>query len=311
MNLLQALAGLACQVFERQLIAVLQHIHRQVHQHAIERPGAAPAQQAQKRLPAQAVHRGVGLAQIATGRVDQHRLFGEVPVRVQGAGDLAGQALLRALIERELQPGEIQQAGLAAALRADQQVPGQLLAPLFTAAGIQARALEGTQRLAVAMPQLGLFFADQALLTQGLLGLLGALLAALELFAAPVGKHQGQPPQQHQQADAGQTAERRGPEALLGNRQQRADEPDQQARQQHQQQAPDPGPRQETADPGRVLLDVHVTSSLTAWKTPVPRSCPGTAAGRGRAVRPAPRRSPHTARPGRPRYTAPPSRPAR
>ena len=44
------------------------------------------------------------------------------------------------VVGRELDAGKIQQAGLAAALGADQQVPGQLTAPAFAAPAVETGA---------------------------------------------------------------------------------------------------------------------------------------------------------------------------
>ena len=143
MDLVQALAGLAGQVLQLQFTAALQLVHRQVDQHAVERTRAALAQQADQGVPGAAVDSCIGLGQVAAGGVDQHGMIGEVPVGIAGAGDVLGQALLFAAVEREIQPGEVQQAGLAATLRTDQQVPGQLAAPFLAAPAIEAGGLQG------------------------------------------------------------------------------------------------------------------------------------------------------------------------
>src|SRR5690606_5117779 len=114
----QPLADLPRLVFQRLLVLAQQQIDRQVDQHAIERALSAVAQQPQQGIPAEAVNLGIGLAEIASAAVDQYRMFGEVPVGITGAGDLVGDTLLITGIEREIQPGELQQAGLAAALGA-------------------------------------------------------------------------------------------------------------------------------------------------------------------------------------------------
>ena len=127
------------------------------------------------------------MGQVASGGVDQHGVVGEVPVGITGAGDVLGQALAVAAVEREVQAGEVQQAGLAAALRAEQQVPGQVVAPLLAAPAVQAGALEGAQGVLEAVAQLVLLLADLLLTTQALLRLGVVLLGLLACGGAPAG----------------------------------------------------------------------------------------------------------------------------
>ncbi len=260
MDLVQALAGLAGQGFQLHFAAALQLLDRNAHQHAVERARATLAQQAEQGAPGAAVDLRVGLGQVAPGGVDQHGVIGEVPVGIAGAGDVLGQALAVAAVEREVQAGEVQQAGLAAALRAEQQVPGQVVAPLLAAPAVQAGALEGAQGVLEAVAQLILLLADLLLAAQALLRLGVVLLGLLAFGGAPAGEHHGQAPEQEQQADGQQTAGGRLPELMVVDRQQRADEPHQQGEDQHQQQAPDPGLAEKGAQFGEEAL--HFTSSM-------------------------------------------------
>ncbi|MCY1545945.1 hypothetical protein D9M68_819150 [compost metagenome] len=168
-------------------------------------------------------------------------MVGEIPVGVTGAGDVLGQALLLAAVEREVQAGEVQQAGLATALGAEQQVPGQLVAPLLATAAVQAGTLEGVQRLLEALAQFDLLLVDHAFAAQALLGVGVVFLGLLARGGLPTGEDHGQAPDQEQPADGQQTAGGRFPELVIVDRQQRADEPHQQRQNQYQTQAPDPG----------------------------------------------------------------------
>ena len=240
-NILQALTGLAGEVFQFDFAAALQLLHRNVYQHAIQRTCAAFAQQAQQGVPGAAVDGRVGLGQVAPGGVDQHRVIGEIPVGITGAGNVLGQALLVTAIKREIQAGEIQQAGFAAALWAEQQVPGQLIAPFFATPAVQAGAFEGVQGLLETIAQLELLFVDQAFAAQALLGVGVVFLGLLACSGLPAGKDHGQAPDQEQPADAQQAAGGRFPELVIVDREQWADKPHQQSQNQYQTQAPYPG----------------------------------------------------------------------
>ena len=257
---MQALAGLTGQGFQLHFATALQLLDRNAHQHAIERARTALTQQAQQGAPGAVVDLRVRLGQVAPGGINQHRMVGEVPVGVAGAGHVLGQALAFATVEREVQAGEIQQAGLATALRAKQQVPGQVVAPLLAAPAVQAGALEGAQGVLEAVAQLVLLLADLLLATQALLGVGVTFLGLLARGGAPVGEDHGQAPEQEDQTDGQQTAGGRLPELVVTDGQQRADKPHQQGEDQHQQQAPDPGLAEKGAKFGEEAL--HFTSSM-------------------------------------------------
>ncbi len=216
-------------------------------------------------------------------------MIGEVPVGIAGAGDVLGQALLFAAVERKVQAGEIQQAGLAATLRTDQQVPGQLAAPFLAAPAVEAGCLQGAQRLPEAMAQLLLLLADQAVAAQLLLNVLVLGVALFARTGAPAGEDHGQPPAEKQHADAQQAGGRGFPEPVVVDRQQRPDEPHHDRQQQDQQQAPDPGPAQHGAELAKERL--HLISSLKRWNRRHPCPASGRVAARPRVVRRAPRRS--------------------
>ncbi len=258
----QPLADLPRLVFQRLLVLAQQQIDRQVDQHAIERTLSAVAQQPQQGIPAKAVNLGIGLAEIASAAVDQYRMFGEVPVGITGTGDLVGDTLLITGIEREIQPGELQQAGLAAALGAEQQVPGQLPAPAFTATLVQARTAEGTQGLLVAAVQLELFLDDQVLPAQALLGFAVAFLGLQSALLLPVGEHQTQTPAQQQGTDGQPAGAGAAPGLVIIDGQGRAQGPDNHRQAQHQDQAPGPALADHAQCFEEYGFGIHCRSSL-------------------------------------------------
>ena len=68
---------------QRILIVSEQRLDRQGHQHAIERAIATSlVKQIQQRCPATGVDVDFRLGQIASGRIDQHAVFGEVPIAI-------------------------------------------------------------------------------------------------------------------------------------------------------------------------------------------------------------------------------------
>src|SRR5690606_2491167 len=154
--------------------------------------------------------------------------------------DLVGDTLLSTGIEREIQPGELQQAGLAAALVAEQQVPGQLPAPAFTATLAQARTAEGAHGLLVAAAQLELVLADQGLPAPAPMGFAVAFLGLLSALLLPVGEHQTQTPAQQQRTDGQPAGAGTAPGPVIIDGQGRAQGPDNHRQAQHQDQAPGP-----------------------------------------------------------------------
>ncbi len=248
LDFLQARAHLASQRIQRHLVVAEQRFHRNRHHHAIQRPcAAALAQQAEQGRPGAPVDLAVGLGQVAPGGVDQDAVVGEVPVAVARAGGVAGQLAVDP-VDREFQSGKVQQAGLAASLRADQQVPGQLVAPALAATAVQAGGLQGAQGVLEAAAQFLLFVFDQTVAAQALLALVAVLDGLAPHSGAPADEDHRQPPDQEHQADAQQPRGRAFPELVVGDRQQRPDEPHQQCRQEYQQQRPDPRLAQEGAD---------------------------------------------------------------
>ena len=122
----------------------------------------ATAQQRQQGLPGQTINMGIRLRQIAAGSIDQHGVLGEIPVGIAGRGNIPGHPPLFTLVEGELDAGKIQQAGLAATLRTDHQIPRQLAAPALTAAPVETGAAQSAYRVAVAVMQFTLLFDDTA-----------------------------------------------------------------------------------------------------------------------------------------------------
>ena len=112
---------------------------------AVQRlPHAGALQQAEKGIPAGAVHRSVGiLRRVAAGRVDQHRVFSEPPLAKPGATDARHRVLPHLGGQRESQPG-IQQSGrLAGAGRPDDHVPRLLVEIPFGAARLAQQCQSG------------------------------------------------------------------------------------------------------------------------------------------------------------------------
>src|SRR5690606_37601178 len=123
-------------------------------------------------------------------------MLGKIPVGVAGRRNVPGHATLLVLVERELDTGEIQQAGLAAALWADQQVPGQLAAPALTPATIETGAAQRADGVAIAVVELVLLFDDDAFAAQAFLGVLIVFFGLLLLVAAPMDNGNADPPDQ-------------------------------------------------------------------------------------------------------------------
>ena len=215
-----------------------------------------------------------------------------------GAEGVAGQLAVD-LVDREFQTGKVQQAGFARGLRTDQQVPRQVTAPALAATTIQARRLQGFQRVFEARLQLFLLVVDLLFTADTILAVFAFFDGFLADTGAPADEDHGQAPDQEQDADGQQTRGRAFPELVIINRQQRADEPHQQCHEQHQQQGPDPGLAQEGADFLEKLF--HHTSLFTAATAVEPRldQAAGMVAERFRAARPRPRRSPNTSPPDR------------
>ncbi len=122
-------------------------------QDAIDRPvRPVLAQQIEEVLPGRAVDRRVGvLRRIAAGGVDQHGIVGEEPVAVAGATDAAHRVLAELVDQRELQAGVGERRGLAAARRADDDIPRQLIEQAPPALSPQLRFLQHCQGLAEAL----------------------------------------------------------------------------------------------------------------------------------------------------------------
>ena len=201
------------------------------------------------------------MGQVPTGGVDQDRVLGEIPVGVARAADIAGQALFVALVERELEAGKVQQAGLAGTLGPHQQIPGKLAPATVAVSAVQTGAAQGAQRFTETPVQRQVLLDDPFL----------ALLAGLEVFILLVGfladigppadKHHCQPPGQKHQADRQQSAAGGGPEAVIVDGQQGPDKPDQQCQRQYQTEAPDPVAAEKASEAVNKVL--HFSSSLT------------------------------------------------
>ncbi|MNF61041.1 hypothetical protein D3C84_426730 [compost metagenome] len=142
LQFLQAATNLAGQRSHFVLAAQQQDLGRYRHQYTVQRTTAATlAQQFEQYGPGAAVDITVRLGQVAPGSVDQHGVLGKIPIAITGTRCVADWLALK-LVEGELQARAVQQMGLAAGRRADQQIPRQIVAPAFAAAGIKARGPE-------------------------------------------------------------------------------------------------------------------------------------------------------------------------
>ena len=299
MHVLQARTYLAGQGVEVLLAATQQGFHWNGHQHAVQWAVAATlAQQVEQSAPGTAIDFGIRLGQVTPGSVDQYTVVGEVPVAMTGAEGIAGQFAVD-LVDRKFEAREVQQAGLATALRADQQVPWQIAAPAFAATTIQAGGLEGFQGVFETHPQLSLLLVDQLFAADTVLAVFGVFDGFFTHTGAPADEDHGQAPNQKQHADGQQARGRAFPELVVIHRQQRPDEPHQKRDKQHHQQGPDPGLAQKCAEFLKKLF--HHTSLFTAATAagPRPNQAADKVAERCRAARPIPRRNRNTSPPGR------------
>ncbi|MNF81976.1 hypothetical protein D3C84_642680 [compost metagenome] len=188
----------------------------------------------------------IRLHQVATGGLNQHTLFGKVPVAILGAVGVASRFALN-FVERKIQPRKIQQTALAAALRPHHQVPRQFAAPAFTMVTIQTRCTQSFQRFGEACLQLCLFIFDQRRSADTVVTTLGFFNVFPARNGATTDKNHAQPPKQKQHADGHQARGCFLPNLVIIDRKKWPDEPHQLHQKQHQQQGPDPGlPKQYT-----------------------------------------------------------------
>ena len=126
-------------------------------QHAVQRLSHTGAlEQVEKSLPADAIHRGIGiLGGVAAGSVDQHGLVGEPPVAQSGAADAGDGVLSHFGGQREAQSGIQQRGRFACARRPDDGVPGLLVevAALAMGAFSAASALWSACRAGPPLPR--------------------------------------------------------------------------------------------------------------------------------------------------------------
>ena len=221
-----------------------QAVHRDSHQHPVQRSLAfAFTQQAQQGLPAAGINRFIALGQIAPGGVDQHPVFGKVPLTVPRTAQVAGEAAIK-FIQWKLQPGKIEQAGLAGALRPEHHVPGQFVAPALAAPFVHAGVFQGVQRLLETLAQGFACGLGVECLTRLNLAFFAVCHGFFMLACTPADKHHGQPPHEDQDTDAQQPRHGVGPKLVIVYGQQRPAPPHQQRNGQHQQEAPEPCLRQ-------------------------------------------------------------------
>ena len=111
-------------------VGLLQQVaDAQGHDHTVDRALATVLfQQVEEATPRGLVHFGVAvLGGVAPGSVEQHRFIGEPPIAMPRAADTADGTAAHGLAQGKLQPGMGQRRGLAAARRADEHVPRQLI----------------------------------------------------------------------------------------------------------------------------------------------------------------------------------------
>src|SRR6185312_5798040 len=124
------------------------------HQRAVDRLARAEfLEQAKEALPARLVGRRVAvLSRVAAGGIEQDGLVGEPPVAIARAADTLHRVLDVFSRQREVEPGILQRRRLARAGRPDQHVPGQLIE--VTALALAAGALlEERERFLEALAQ--------------------------------------------------------------------------------------------------------------------------------------------------------------
>src|SRR5690606_21276713 len=189
-------------------------------------------------------------------------MLGEIPVGMASRGNIPGHASLFALVQRELDAGKIQQAGLAAALGADQQVPGQLTAPALAASAVETGAAQGADGVAIAVVQLVLLFDDDAFTAQAFLCLFVILFGFLLLAVAPMDESHAQAPDEEDEADKQQAVGDRGEDLAVIDGQQRAAEPDQHSQCQYDAQAQGPALAKQCESAIQNRSDIHWPSSL-------------------------------------------------
>ena len=204
MHVLQPSACLTGQGFKVVFIAAQQGLHFNGDQHTVQRARTtAFVQQVEQRTPGTAIDVGILLGKVTPGSIDQHTMIGEVPVAVSSPAGIAGQFAIN-LVDRKLKPREVQQAGFATALRTNQQVPRQITAPAFATTAIQARRLQGLQRVLEARLQLLVLFVDLLFTADTTLSVFAGLDRFFAHARAPADKYHAQPPDQEEHADGQQ-----------------------------------------------------------------------------------------------------------
>ena len=130
--------------------------------------------------------------------INQHTLFTEVPFVKRWARRQPGVDV----VEWKRQTRALQQAALAALLRADQQIPRQLVAPALATSAIQAGGFQGAKRFFEQFAQALIFIRDVLLTLLSGFAVFASFGLLFTLSAPPAFINDEQTPRQTQRADA-------------------------------------------------------------------------------------------------------------